>query len=245
MIAYAVRLYLRSALSLRDVEERLAERGVQVRYETVRRWVAKFGAYYAGEWRRRQARAGRTWHLDETAVRVGGQLQWLWRAVDEHGQTLDVLLQAHRDTAAAERFFRRLLTLTGDTAPAPITTGKLGSYAAVLARLPTLAGAEHLRVRSALRCNNRVDQAHQPTRVGERVMHRFTSAASAQQFLEAFSRVANLFRSRCQLLRAQRPQPLNVTIAPSGPPSGTSSMNRASVRPGQVQTEPYRGAAST
>ena len=194
VIAHAVRLYLRLALSLRDVEELLAERGIVVSYETVRRWVAKFGTSYADELRRRERRAGQTWHLDEMATRIGGRMHWLWRAVDEHGQTRDVLLQAHRDTAAAERFFRRLLSLTGDTAPARITTDRLGSYAAALARVPTLAGAEHLQVRAALRCNNRVEQAHQPSRTRERVMRRFKSVASAQRFLDAFTRVANLFR---------------------------------------------------
>ena len=194
VIAHAVRLYLRFALSFRDVEELLAERGVAVSYETVRRWVAKFGAVYAAELRRREARLGRTWHLDEMATRVGGRVYWLWRAVDEHGQTLDVLLQAHRDTAATERCFRRLLDAPGSTAPARITTDKLGSYAAALARLPELAGVEHLHVRSAMRCNNRVEQAHQPTRLRERVMRRFKSVPSAQRFLDAFSRVCNLFR---------------------------------------------------
>ena len=89
VIAHAVRLYLRFALSFRDVEELLAERGVSVSYETVRRWVARFGTYYADELRRREVRAGRTWHLDEMATRIGGRVHWLWRAVDEHGQTLD------------------------------------------------------------------------------------------------------------------------------------------------------------
>jgi len=167
VIAHAVRLYLRFALSFRDVKELLAERGVQVSYETVRRRVAKFGAQYADELRKREARRGRTWHLDEMATRVGGRMHWLWRAVDEHGQTLDVLLQEHRDTEAAEWFFRRLL-----------------------------AGAEHVQVRSALRCNNRVEQARQPTRIRERMMRRFKSAASAQRFLDAFTRVGNLFRPR-------------------------------------------------
>jgi putative transposase len=110
VIAHAVRLYLRFALSFRDVEELLAERGIQVSYETVRRWVAKFGAHYADELRRREACAGRAWHLDEMATRIGGRVHWRWRAVDEHGQTLDVLLQAQRDTAAAERFFRACST---------------------------------------------------------------------------------------------------------------------------------------
>ena len=202
VIAHAVRLYLRFALSFRDVEELLAERGVQVSYETVRRWVAKFGALYADELRRREVRAGRTWHLDEMAMRVGGVLHWLWRAVDEHGQTLDVLLQAQRDTAAAGRFFDRLLAVADGMLPERITTDRLGSYAVALARFPALAGAEHQQVRSAVRCNNRVEQAHQPTRLRERVMRRFRSVPSAQQFLDAFSRVSNLFHPRRHLLSA-------------------------------------------
>ncbi len=202
VIAHAVRLYPRFALSVRDVEELLAERGVQISYETVRRWVAKFGAYYAEELRRREVRAGRTWHLDEMATRVGGRVHWLWRAVDEHGRTLDVLPQERRDTEAAERFFRRLLAAAGDAVPAQVTTHKLGSYAAALARLRARAGVEHLQVRSAARCDDRVEQAHQPTRVRECVLRRFKSVASAQRFLEAFSRVGNLFRPRRHLLTA-------------------------------------------
>ncbi len=139
VIAHAVRPYLRFALSYRDVEELLTERGVQVSDETVRRWVAKFGAYYADGLRRREAPAGRTWHLDEMATRIGGRLYWLWRAVDECGQTLDVRLQEHRDAAAAERFFRRLLIVTDGAPPARITTDKLGSDAAALLRLTRAA----------------------------------------------------------------------------------------------------------
>ena len=194
IIAHAVRLYLRFALSFRDVEELLAERGVQVSYETVRRWAAQFGAHYADELRRREVRRGRTWHLDEMATRIGGRLHWLWRAVDEHGQTLDVLLQERRDTAAAERFFRRLLVVADGSAPARITTDKLGSYAAALTLVPEMQAVEHVQVRSPRRCNDRVEQAHQPTRVRERVMRRFKSVTSAQRFLDAFTRVGNLFR---------------------------------------------------
>ena len=94
------------------MEDLLAGRGIRVSYETVRRWVTKFGSEYAHELRRRDGHGGRTWHLDEMLVRVGGRRHWLWRAVDEHGRTLDVLLQERRDTAAAERFFRRLLIVT-------------------------------------------------------------------------------------------------------------------------------------
>ena len=202
IIAHAVWLYHRFALSLRDVEELLYGRSIQVTYETVRAWVTKFGARYADELRRRESRRGRTWHMDEMATRVGGQLQWLWRAVDEHGETLDVLLQEHRDTAAAEAFFRRLLTAMNGLPPERITTDKLGSYASATARLPAMASVEHVQVRSAMRCNDRVEQAHQPTRVRERVMRGFKSAVSAQRFLDAFSRVGNLFRPRRHLLTA-------------------------------------------
>jgi putative transposase len=129
-------------------------------------------------------------------------MHWLWRAVDEHGLTLDVLLQEHRDTAAAERFFRRLLASTSGTPPARITTDKLGSYAAALTRVPEMASVEHVQVRCSMRCNNRVEQAHQSTRVRERVMRRFKSAVSVQRFLDAFSRVGNLFRPGRHLLTA-------------------------------------------
>ncbi len=121
-------------------------------------------------------------------------MHWLWRAVDERGQTLDVLLQERRDTGAAERFFRRLMVAAGDALPARITTDKLGSYAAAVAKVPELIAVEHLLVRSATRCNNRVEQAHQPTRIRERVMRQLKSSSSAQQLLEAFTRVGNLFR---------------------------------------------------
>jgi len=202
VIAHAVRLYLRFALSSRDVEELLAERGVVVAYETVRRRAAKLGAHDAAALRRRGAHSGRTWHLDEMAVRGGGRLQWLWRAVDEHGQTPAVPLQARRDTAAAERFFRRLPAATNGTPPARITTDKPGSYAAAGTRLPAMASVAHVQVRPAVRCDNRVAQAPQPTRVRERVMRRFTSAVPAQRLLDGFSRVSNLFRPRRHRLTA-------------------------------------------
>ena len=106
VISHAVWLYARFALSYRDVEELLAERGIQVSYESVRRWVGRFGEQFAAELRRRERRVGKTWHLDEVFVRIGGEQRYLWRAVDEHGQVLDILLQERRDTDAAECFFR-------------------------------------------------------------------------------------------------------------------------------------------
>ena len=169
--------------------------------ETVRAWVAKFGTRYAAELRKRAARPGRTWHLDEGFARMGAKPVSLWRAVDEHGQVLDVLVQEHGDTAAAERFFRQLLGNSGGP-PDTIVTDGLASYGAAKARVPELASVEHLRVRAAARLNNRVEQSHQPTRLRECVMRQRKSVASAQRFLIVFSRFCNHFRVRRHLLAA-------------------------------------------
>ena len=201
VISHAVWLYARFALSYRDVEELLAERGIQLSYETVRRWVDRFGEHFAAELRRWERRVGKTWHLDEVFVRIGGEQKYLWRAVDEHGQVLDILLQEQRDTDAAERFFRKLLGHAG-APPEGIVTDRLASYGAALQRLPELSGVEHLRVHSAARRNNRAEQSHQPTRLRERRMQGFKSVNSAQQFLSLYSRVCNLFRPRRHLLAA-------------------------------------------
>jgi putative transposase len=166
VIAHAVWLYLRLPMSFRDVEEMLAERGIQVTYETVRSWVAKFGPQFASQLRKREARPVRVWHVDEMAVRIAGKQHWLWRAVDEHGATLDVLPQEQRDTDAAGRFFQLLFGHAG-AAPERINTDKLGSYAAAIRQLPELVGVDHQQVRSAMRSSNPVEQAHQPTRVRE------------------------------------------------------------------------------
>jgi putative transposase len=201
VISHAVWLYVRFALSYRDVEELLAERGIPLSYESVRRWVNRFGAHFAAEMRRRERRGGWTWHLDEVFVRIGGEQKYLWRAVDEHGQVLDILLQEQRDTDAAERFFRTLLGHAG-APPERIVTDRLGSYGAALQRLPELDGVEHLRVHSAARRNNRAEQSHLPTRLREYRMQGFRSMDSAQQFLSLYSRVCNLFRPRRHLLAA-------------------------------------------
>jgi putative transposase len=195
IISHAVWLYLRFPLSFRDVEELLAERGIDVSYETIRRWVAKFGPQLAEELRTREAKPGRVWHLHGMAVRIGGKRYWLWRAVDEHGTTLDVLLQERRDTEAAERFFRALIGYAGRV-PERITTDKLRSFGAAKRRIPELNGVNHQQVRSSMRCNNRVEQAHQPSRIRERRMGRFRCPASTQRFLSAFTPVCNLIRPR-------------------------------------------------
>jgi putative transposase len=114
VISNSVWLYYRFPLSHRDVEELLSERGIEVSYETVRRWANQFGALFTEELRRRQPTRGTTWHLDEVFLRMNGRRVYLWRAIDEHGQVLDILVQERRDAAAAERFFRRLLVRTGE-----------------------------------------------------------------------------------------------------------------------------------
>jgi putative transposase len=184
IIAHAVWLYYRFALSFRDVEELLFERGIIVTYESIRTWVSKFGERFAAALRRRERRPGRIWHLDEVFLKIGGEQVYLWRAVDEHGQMLDVLVQQQRDADAAERFFRRLLEHTGEP-PERIRTDKLASYAAAKKRLPELDEVEHETVHSGARLNNRMEQSHQPTRVRERRMQRFKSVDSAQWFLSS------------------------------------------------------------
>jgi putative transposase len=201
VISYAVWLYFRFTLSFRDVQEILFERGIQVSNEAVRLWCQKFGTSFAEQLKRRERKSGSTWHLDEVFVKIGGRQVYLWRAVDEHGQVLDILVQEKRDTDAAERFFRRLLTEVSEP-PERIITDKLGSYGAAKAKVSELQVVEHLQVRSDARLNNRVEQSHQPTRQRERRMQGFPSLDAAQLFLSSFSRFCNHFRLRRHLLCA-------------------------------------------
>ena len=224
----------------RDVEALLAERGIVVSYETIRTRVAKPGARYADELRTREARPGRTWHLDEMAVRVGGALPWLWRAVDEHGQTLDVLLQERRDTAAATRFFRRLLAIPG-AAPDRVTTDGLGSYAIAITQVPETRSAEPVQVRS----NHRVEQAHQPTRVRACVMRRFESAASAQRLLDAFSRVCALFRPGRHRGASASPPGVTRPASRGGAPSPAGHDDYAAVGKRSTNEAPRPAGRST
>ncbi|MPY68445.1 IS6 family transposase [Deinococcus sp. SDU3-2] len=190
VIGYAVWLYHRFTLSYRDIEELLLERGIAVTRESIRHWCIKFSDLFAQGLRHREPRRGSRWHLDEMCVDVGGVKQWLWRAVDEHGAVLDVLLQQHRDTAAARSFFQRLL---GEyDVPEVIHTDKLWSYGAALRELSVLHSVEHIQVMSTARCNNLVEQSHRPTRRQERQQRGFRSRRRAQGFLDLHARLANL-----------------------------------------------------
>lgn len=189
IIAYAVWAYFRFPMSLRDVEDLLAERGVVVSYETIRAWVAKFGSQYAKVIRRNRPRVADKWHLDEVVIPINGTKYWLWRAVDSRGDVLDILVQARRDKRAASRFFRKLFKAFGE--PRVIVTDKLRSYWAALKELAP--GIEH---RSHKGLNNRSEGSHRPTRRREKIMARFKSPRQAQQFLSAHDQVQTIFRPR-------------------------------------------------
>jgi len=166
IIRHAVWLYLRFTLSYRDVEDLLAERGLDVSYETVRRWVLKFGPVFARELRRRRPRPTSRWHLDEMAVIIGGRQFWLWRAVDDEGEVLDLLVQRRRDKAAAVKLMRKLLKKQG-FAPEVLVTDKLRSYNAAKSEMRLCARHEQ-----GLRKNNRAENSHLPVRRRERKMQR-------------------------------------------------------------------------
>src|SRR5262252_5791294 len=196
IIGYAVWVYHRFCLSFRDVEDLLAERGIIVSYEAIRQWCWKFGADYVRGLKKKQGRLGDTWYLDELFVRSNCQQQYLWRAVDQDGDVIDILLQSRRDQRAAERFLRRLVRGQGKQ-PFRIITDKLKSYAA--ARRTILPGVTHDTQQYA---NNRAEISHQPTRMRERQMRRFKSPRQAQRFLSIHSVVHNLFRVGRHLLRS-------------------------------------------
>jgi putative transposase len=198
IISYAVWLYYRFPLSHRDIEDLVAERGVQVSYEAIRLWCRTFGSAFAAGLRRCRRRAGGKWHLDEVQLKIKGKKHWLWRAVNQDGLVLDILVQQRRNQGAAERFLRRVLG-GEDARPRVVVTDKLASYPPALRRV--LPGAEHRRHKGL---NNRAENSHRPVRKRERVLQRFKSPEHAQGFLESFSAVHNHFRPRRHLLSADQ-----------------------------------------
>ena len=186
----------RFALSFRDVEDLLAQRSITVTYETIRRWCLTFGAAYARTLPRRRGPQGDTWHLDELFVTLSGRRQYLWRAVDEDGDVLDILVQSRRNRRAAVRFFRKLLKRQGSV-PRRLITDKLRSYPA--AGRSVMPSVVHCTDQYA---NNRDEVSHQPTRQRQRQMRRFKSAVHLQRFASVHGVVQNLFRVGRHLLRA-------------------------------------------
>ena len=204
IIQHAVWLYCRFTLSLRDVEDLLAERGIEVSYETIRRWVARFGPEIAGDLRRRRPRAHPQWHLDEMFVSVGGRRMYLWRAVDQNGVVLDVLVQAKRNKQAARRLLRKLLKKHA-LAPRTIVTDKLQSYAAAIRELG-LTGTHH----QAKWKNNRIEGSHVPIRLRERTMQGFRAPGSTQRFLFIHAVLYNHFNTRRHLIPASEHRELRT-----------------------------------
>src|SRR5580700_9897354 len=205
IIQHAIWLYLRFTLSYGDVEELLAERGLEISYETGRRWVLKFGPGFVRRLRRSRPRPSNRWHLDEMVVRIAGKRMYLWRAVDHEGEVLDMPVQRRRDKRAALRLMRKLLRKRG-FAPKLLTTDKLGSYGAAFRHLRLTCPHEQ-----GLRANNRAENSHQAVRRRERKLQRFKSAASAQRFLNMHAAVHNNFnlqrhvvsRSTLRIFRAE------------------------------------------
>lgn len=196
VISYAIWLYYKFNLSHRDIEDLLAERGITVSHESIRLWCIKFGALYSRRLKRKHRGYGDTFYLDEVFVKINGKQHYLWRAVDQDGEVVDVFLQSKRDGVAAKRFFRRLLNYGGGE-PRRIVTDKLRSYN--VAHRELMPGVIHDTSQYA---NNRAEQSHEPTRVRERIMRRFKSTQQAQQFVTVHAAVYNLFNHGRHLISA-------------------------------------------
>lgn len=196
VIRHAVWLYFRFTLSLRDVEELMAQRGVEVSCETIRCWTLKFGRQFAHNLRRTRSKPTARWHLDEMVVKIGGKRMFLWRAVDDEGEVLDMLVQQRRNKGAALKLLRKLLKNQG-VRPEAIVTDKLASYRAAARDLGLTARHRP----GGMRENNRAENSHLPIRRRERKQQKFKSRGSAQKFLATHAAVYNVFNLQPQLIR--------------------------------------------
>ncbi len=197
IISHTVWLYFRFTLSFRDIEELLAARNITVSYETIRKWCRKFGQKYSHKIKKSRGPLGDTWYLDEVFIKINGVQHYLWRAVDQDGDELDILVQKRRDKKAAMRFFKKLLK-GQQVKPLKIVTDKLRSYSA--AKREMMPSVEHTTQQYE---NNRCELSHQPTRQQERQMRRFKSQRHAQRFLACHGVVNNLFRLGRHMMKAK------------------------------------------
>ena len=197
IISHAVWLYYRFSLSLRDVEELLAYRGIVVSYQTISEWEETFGPLFADVIRRNRPKPGDKWFLDEVVIRIKGEIFYLWRAVDQHGDVLDVLVQKRRNKRAAKRFLTKLVKVYGCD-PRVMITDKLRSYGA--AKKEVMPDVDHRQHKGL---NNRAEASHKPTRRRERVMQRFKSPHHAQRFCAAHDQISTLFRPHRHRLSAR------------------------------------------
>jgi putative transposase len=196
VISHAVWLYHRFTLSFRDIEKLLAARGITVSYETIRNWCLKFGQQYCNQIRRNRGQLGDTWFLDEVFIKINGVLHYLWRAVVQDGDEIDILVHKCKDKSAAMQFFRKLLK-GQQVQPIKIVTDKLKSYSA--AKRELMPSVEHSTKQYE---NNLCELSHQPSRQQERQMRRFKSQGHAQRFLSCHGIVNNLFRLGRHLMKA-------------------------------------------
>jgi putative transposase len=205
IVSYAVWLYYRFNRSHRDTEDLLAERGIIVTRESIRLWCKKFGAIYARRLKRKHRGYGDTFYIDEVFVKINGKRHYLWRAVDQDGEVVDVYLQAKRDGTAAKRFFRRLLRSHGSE-PRKIVTDKVRSYGVAHRDLipETLHSTKQYE-------NNRAEQSHEAAKVRERGMRRFKSVRQAQRFLGTHAAASNLFNLGRHLVKAQHYRDLRIS----------------------------------
>jgi len=196
IISHGVWLYYRFTLSYRDVQDLLFERGITVSHEAVRQWCRKFGQDYANRLRRRRPQPGDKWYLDKVFLTINGKRHYLWRAVDQDDNVLDILVQSRRNKQAAKKFFRKLLKGC-QYVPRVIITDKLKSHSA--AKREILPGMEH---RQSRYLKNRCENSHRPTRQWEHRMQGFKSPGHAQRFLSAYGPITQHFRPRRHLFSA-------------------------------------------
>jgi len=213
VIGYAVWAYHRFALSLRDVEDFLAPRGITVSHETIRDWVDRLGVQFVAKVRWDRPQPADKWHLDDVVVLTNGRKHWLWRAVGANGDVLEILVQSRRNTVAAKPFFRKLFKSWGE--PRMMITDKLRSCGA--AKAEVAPGIEHRQHKGL---SNRAEASHRPTRPRGKIMGRFKSSGKAQRFLSVHDQPPPCFDPNATVFQ---PHPIAT-------PQQTPSISGSSIR---------------